>query len=126
MADEPGEKAKPKTPKQGPDSREAGQLGRDDRGNITWHWKDDAGLLADDQVGDAERVRALVNPAMDVLDEDDPDDPTAIHSKRLKTGYNPYNSGALGKQVWKKSKDLRELSKWIDLRKKVADKKGDQ
>ena len=42
--------------------------------------------------------------------------------KGLKTGYNPYNSGALGKQSWKKNKDLRELSKWIELKKKTAAK----
>ena len=40
----------------------------------------------------------------------------------LTAGYNPYDSGTLSKQSWKKKKDLRELSKWIELRKKLGDK----
>jgi len=43
----------------------------------------------------------------------------------LTSGYNPYNSGALGKQSFKKKKNLKELSKWIELRKKAAEKKSD-
>jgi hypothetical protein len=37
----------------------------------------------------------------------------------------PYNSGALGKQSYKKE-ELKELSKWIELRKKMAGKQGDE
>jgi hypothetical protein len=69
-------------------------------------------------------VRALADPGMDMLDDNDTrgDHPLTVHSKRLRTGYNPYNSGALGKQNWKKKRDLRQLSEWIKLRKKMADK----
>ena len=81
-------------------------------------------LLADDTLGAAERVRALVDPALQVQDDsDDPLNPVRSNPKGLKSGYNPYNSGALGKQSFKKKKNLKELSKWIDLRKKVAEKK---
>ena len=62
-----------------------------------------------------------------LLDDDDAQQlPGAVNSKGLKSGYNPYNSGALGKQKWKKKKNLRELSKWIELRKKVEQKKQDE
>jgi hypothetical protein len=109
-----------------PDPNEPGRLERDDRGNVTWHWSDDENLNADDTLGAAERLRALVAPGLDVQEEpEDPLRPAQSNAKGLKTGYNPYNSGALGKQSWKKKKDLRQLSKWIELKKKLEDKKGE-
>jgi hypothetical protein len=106
---------------------DAGRLGMDDRGNVTWEWKDEGDLLADDTLGAAERVRALVDPSLQVNDDDDdPLNPLQRNPKGLKTGYNPYNSGALGKQAWKKKKNLKELSKWIELRKKVSENKGEE
>jgi len=71
-------------------------------------------------------VRALVDPNLQVADDpDDPLNPAQNNPKGLKSGYNPYNSGALGKQSWKKKKNLRELSKWIELRKKLAGNKDE-
>jgi hypothetical protein len=100
---------------------EPGRLEVDDRGNVTWQWADGE-LLADDTLGADQRMRALVDPRLDVLDDSDPLSPLTVNTKGLKSGYNPYNSGALGKQSWKKKKNLRELSKWIELRKKVGEK----
>ena len=106
------------------DSNEPGRLEVDDRGNVTWQWSDDDKLTADDTLGAAERVRALVDPRLQVKDDDDdPLNPIQSNPKGLKTGYNPYNSGALGKQSWKKKRNLRELSKWIELKKKMEEKK---
>ena len=122
MAEKPTGK-KPPAPVE-PDPNEPGRLERDDRGNVTWQWSDDENLTADDTLGAAERIRALVDPGLDVQEEqDDPLSPVQNNTKGLKTGYNPYNSGALGKQAWKKKKDLRQLSKWIELKKKMSDKK---
>jgi len=104
-----------------------GHLGTDDRGNVTWEWADTESLQADDSLGAAERVRALVDPSLDLMDDEDaPDNPLKVNPKRLRTGYNPYNSGALGKQTWKKKRNLQELSKWIELRKKLADRQDDE
>lgn len=114
------------TPPQAPvKDGDAGRLGLDDRGNVTWEWnEEEPDLVADDTLGAAERVRALVDPRLQVKeDDDDPLNPIQSNPKGLKTGYNPYNSGALGKQSWKKKKNLKELSKWIELRKKIAAKK---
>jgi hypothetical protein len=108
-----------------PADNEPGRLDVDDRGNVTWHWAQDEDLLADDTLGAAERMRALVDPKLNVVDEDNPLSPIQSNPKGLKSGYNPYNSGALGKQSWKKKKNLRELSKWIELRKKVGGNKDD-
>jgi hypothetical protein len=103
---------------------EPGRLERDDRGNVTWQWSDDGELQADDTFGAAQRIKALVDPSLDIKEEE-PDPLRAIqaNNKGLKQGYNPYNSGALGKQSWKKKKDLRKLSEWIELKKKMDDKK---
>jgi hypothetical protein len=39
----------------------------------------------------------------------------------LKKGYDPYDSGMLVKKQWKKKKDLRALSGWIEQKKKMED-----
>lgn len=121
MTEKPRGKASQAPAKDG----DAGRLGMDDRGNVTWEWnEDEPDLAADDAVGASARVRALVDPRLQVKDDDyDPANPIQSNPKGLKSGYNPYNSGALGKQSWKKKKNLKELSKWIELRKKIAEKK---
>jgi hypothetical protein len=128
MADKPGIKPAGKAPAQSHKGSEAGRLATDDRGNVTWAWsEDDEDLLADDEIGTTARVRALVDPSLELKDDDDdPTNPIKSNPKGLKSGYNPYNSGALGKSTWKKKKNLKELSKWIELRKKLTEKKGDE
>jgi hypothetical protein len=110
----------PGTPGAGPN--EPGHLGTDDRGNVTWEWANEGDLQADDTLGAAERLRALVDPRLDVIDDENPN---AINHnpKGLVKGYDPYSSGTLGKQSWKKKKNLRELSKWIELKRKMEQKK---
>jgi hypothetical protein len=106
-----------------PDRGEPGRFGLDDRGNVTWQWADDANLHADGTLGVVERLRAL-DPGLDVAEEaPDPAAPVQRNPKGLKTGYDPYDSGALGKDSWKKKKDLRQLSKWIEIRRKMEGKK---
>jgi hypothetical protein len=127
MAGKPGDKKTPTSPPEEKGDSGPGKLGTDDRGNVTWEWKNEGDLLADEPIGAAERVRVLLDPGMDIAEDlDAPDSPVSVNPKRLKTGYNPYNSGALGKQSWKKKKDLHELSKWIELRKRMAEKKEDE
>lgn len=127
MAGKPGEKTTTTNPDSDPTGKEPGRLGVDDRGNVTWEWRESDDLLADDALGDVERLNALVDPRLDVLEDDGArDDPRSVKPKRLKTGYDPYESGALGKQDWKKKRNLKELSKWIELRKNMSDKKDDE
>lgn len=95
-----------------------GHLAEDDRGNVTWQWANDEVLQADDTAGAIERLRALVDPSLGIVDEDPP--ATAGHNPRaLKTGYNPYDSGSLGKTQRKKKTDLRQLSKWVAAKRKA-------
>lgn len=103
---------------------EAGRLAEDDRGNITWQWANDEVLQADDTAGAIERLRALVDPSLDVIHDDTR--ANAVDNPRgLKTGYNPYDSGSLGKTHRKKKTNLRELSKWIEAKRKLADSSGE-
>lgn len=101
---------------------EAGHLAEDDRGNVTWQWANKEVLQADDTAGAIERLRALVDPSLDIVDEGPA--PHGIENPAgLKTGYNPYESGALVKtgRHKKKKTDLRELSKWIEAKRKLED-----
>ena len=120
------QKPRDKRPVSPMERTEPGHLAMDDRGNVTWEWKDDGDLLADDTLGSAERLRALSDPNLQIKDDEDPMSPIKSNPKGLKKGYNPYDSGVLGKQSWKKNKNLRELSKWVELRKKMAEKKPDE
>lgn len=106
---------------------DAGHLGKDDRGNVTFEWREDDDLLADDKLGVAERLSALMDPHLQIQeDDDDPRSPIKSNPKGLRKGYNPYSSGALGPPRRKKKKDLRELSNWVELRKKMAQKKDEE
>jgi hypothetical protein len=108
--------------KDAPES-EPGRLGVDDRGNVTWEWANDEELQADDTFGATARLKALTDPRLQISDDDaGPTNPSEPNPKRLKSGYNPYDSGALGKMGRKKSRNLREFSKWIELRRKLAAK----
>ena len=124
MADEtkrkpPGNPARkpPSTPPASP-----GSVAENDRGDMGWEWANDDTLQSDDTFGGIERLRALVDPTLDVVD-DDPPNSLQQNPKGLKVGYNPYNSGALGKTERKKKKSLRELSKWIETKRKTEAKK---
>lgn len=108
---------------QGPAAGAPGQLAVDDRGNINWQWSDNTGLNADDIVGRSARVRALA-PVDLALEDDDlaelTKEPIPIR-KSHRGGYDPYESGEPTKQSWKKKRDLRQLGKWIELKKRMKD-----
>ncbi len=40
-------------------------------------------------------------------------------------GYNPYESGLLKRKPTAPKRDLRELSKWIEMKKRVGNKRGE-
>jgi hypothetical protein len=98
-----------------------GQLGHDDCGNLTWQWKQDEVLLAGDTLGAATRVRALLDPDLD-LEDDEPRPHDPRNAKGLTHGYDPYQSGLLVKKESKKKRDLRALSEWVQVKKKHGGK----
>jgi len=119
MPDEPPKKPRGQRPDDAdtPD-QDPGRLAEDDRGNITWEWANNDVLQADDTLGGIERMRALVDPRLDVVDDEAPNS-LRDNTKGLKTGYNPYDSGKLGKVERKRKMNLKELSKWIEAKRKV-------
>jgi hypothetical protein len=121
MADETTRKPPglPPLPPAPTEPREPGRLAEDDRGNITWRWANEDVLQADDTAGAIERLRVLVDPKLEVEDEDGTRNPVRDNPKGLKVGYNPYDSGSLGKTARIKKLNLHELSKWIETKRKT-------
>ena len=107
----------------------AGHTGRvkfDDRGNAVWEW-----ALATGKFGhevSTERLHKLEHPALSLAD----DAPTPLDAVRAnplgtKKGYDPYDSGKLGKRPAPPPKtDLRRLSEAIKLKKQAAGNKNDE
>ncbi len=63
--------------------------------------------------------RALLDTTGIEVSETDPvtGATTLSETAKLRMGYNPYHSGHLVKKRWKKKRDMRKLSKWIEARK---------
>jgi hypothetical protein len=96
-----------------------GRISFDDRGNAVYEWSDHR---LEEEGEDAERARrrALAHPGLAIADDDpNPNDPIRNNPKGLRVGYDPYESGLLAKKDRKPKRDLRELSKWIEMKKKV-------
>lgn len=97
-----------------------GQVRFDARGNAIYAWKD-AQLELDDQRAAKLRERALLNPNLALVDDTPAPDQAVVHNdKGLRVGYNPYESGQLaGKPPIAKKRDMRELSKWIEMKRRL-------
>jgi hypothetical protein len=82
----------------------SGQVRFDDRGNAVW---------------DTGSGEALDHPGL-ALDEavNQPRANAPLNVFATKRGYNPYDSGVIGKNSKPRKKDLRALSKWIELEKR--------
>lgn len=74
----------------------------DDRGNALWETR---------------QGRWLENPSLALADNQPPRDGHVVNSFGLRSGYNPYESGVLGRNEARRKRDLRALSKWIESRK---------
>ncbi len=98
--------------------QEPGRLELDDRGFVTWQWSADEALQADDDLGTAHRLKALAIPGLDLVEDDAPNR-ERVNTTGILKGYDPYDSGTLNKQMWKKKKDLQQLSRWVELRRKL-------
>ena len=102
-----------------------GTIAFDERGNAVYEWSSDT-LAEDSDAGERQRERALAHPGLALMDDDAPKDaPIQQNPKGLRLGYNPYESGMLAKKERKKKTDLRELSKWVDLKKRMKNQSND-
>jgi len=75
-----------------------------------------------------QRLQKLEHPALSIAD----DAPTPFETVRAnplgtKKGYDPYDSGKLGKKAEPpQKKDLRRLSEWLKLKKQAEANKEDE
>jgi hypothetical protein len=95
-----------------------GQIAFDDRGNAMYSWSDH--LTEDGGEGERARRKALENAGLSMMD-DEPQNNAPIRNNRngARVGYNPYESGLLGRKPAPKKRDLRELSKWLEMKRKL-------
>jgi hypothetical protein len=93
----------------GPWRETTGRVAFDDRGNAVWQWA----------YGEGEPP-PLESIGLSLAEEQPL--PSAIENpKATVAGYNPYGSGLISPApvVRKKRTDLRELSRWIELRREL-------
>jgi hypothetical protein len=102
-------------------AKQSGRVQFDERGNAIWEWSVATGAFGREV--STERLQKLENPGLS-LAEDAPTPSQRVKSNPMGTlkGYNPYDSGKLGKGAEApKKKDLRKLSDWLKLKKQAAD-----
>lgn len=102
-----------------------GKIVFDEKGNAILDWND-ARLNEDSDTGERLRSSALAHPGLAIADEEpQANAPIRPNPKGLRLGYNPYESGMLAKKDRKKKVDLEQLSKVIELKRKMKDKPAD-
>jgi hypothetical protein len=106
-----------------PSSAEPKKTGRvqfDDRGNAIWEWSIATGAFGREV--STERLQKLENPGLS-LAEDAPTpsfNQVKPNPQGAVKGYNPYDSGRLGKAEPPRKKDLKKLSEWLELKKQAS------
>lgn len=100
----------------------SGRIAFDVHGNAQYVWGSD--LLGDDSdTGERLRDKALSHPGLAIADEEPPPNvPIRSNPKGLRLGYNPYESGLLAKKEYKRKRNLHELSRWIDMKRKLGNR----
>jgi hypothetical protein len=105
--------------------KSTGRVKFDERGNAVWEWQVATGAFAADV--STQRLQKLASPGLSIAD----DSPTPFETVRAnplgtKKGYDPYDSGRLGKKPPPAKKDLRRLSEWLKLKKQAEGNKDDE
>lgn len=96
-----------------------GEIAFDDRGNAVYQWKN-RDLTGDSEQADELRREALKYEGLAIVDDEPPPEGMIrANPKGARLGYNPYESGMLEKKARKPKTDLRELSRWIEMKRKL-------
>jgi hypothetical protein len=102
------------------DGKGTGRVKFDDRGNAVWEWSVATGAFGHEV--STQRLQKLEHPALSIAD----DAPTPLDTVRpnplgTKKGYDPYDSGKLGKRPEApRKRDLRRLGEFLKLKKQTA------
>ncbi len=100
--------------------QQPGRIAFDERGNAVYEWSDDR-LSEASEAGERARRKALEHPTLSFVEEEQTKNaPIQNNAKGLRLGYNPYESGLLPNKAAPKKRDLRELSKWIEMKKRAT------
>lgn len=107
------------------EQEQPGRIAFDERGNAVYEWND--GRYSEDgEAGERARRKALDHPDLSFVEEEQPiNAPIQNNVKGTRLGYNPYESGLLQRKPAAPKRDLRELSKWIEMKKRVGGKSRD-
>jgi hypothetical protein len=89
-----------------------GRVTRDDKGNAVWQWS-----------------RNIETPTVQVkrlglsVAEDNATLPGRVNIKRVaaSSGIDPYDSGLVEKDTHVKKRNLQDLSRWVEMRKKLGE-----
>jgi hypothetical protein len=103
-----------------PAKQTSGRVQFDERGNAIWEWAIATGAFGREV--STERLQKLENPGLS-LAEDSPTPSQRVKANPMGAvkGYNPYDSGKLGKPPEApRKKDLKKLSEWLKLKKQAA------
>lgn len=106
-------------------TKTTGRVQFDERGTAVWEWSIATGAFGREV--STQRLQKLEHPALSLAD-DAPTPYETVRSNPLgtKKGYDPYDSGKLGKRPEApKKKDLRRLSQFLKLKKQAEGNKDD-
>ncbi len=112
--------------KQATGDKSTGRVKFDERGNAVWEWQLTTGAFGVEV--STQRLQKLEHPALSIADDDAPTPFETVRSNPLgtKKGYDPYDSGKLGKKPPPAKKDLRKLSEWLKLKKQAEANKDEE
>jgi hypothetical protein len=121
----PAGPAEPSSKKDAGGEKSTGRVKFDERGNAVWEWQVETGAFGVEV--STQRLQKLEHPALSIAD----DAPTPFETVRsnplgTKKGYDPYDSGRLGKKPPPAKKDLRKLSEWLKLKKLAEGNKDEE
>ncbi len=121
----PAGPAEPSSKKDAGGEKSTGRVKFDERGNAVWEWQLATGAFGAEV--STQRLQKLEHPALSIAD----DAPTPFETVRAnplgtKKGYDPYDSGKLGKKPPPAKKDLRKLSEWLKLKKQAEGNKDEE
>ncbi|AMN45810.1 hypothetical protein ACG33_01545 [Steroidobacter denitrificans] len=97
-----------------------GKSGPDERGNAKYRWQGQ-NLLQDGLEDEYLRYLALHDSRLALIEEPPADGaPIRCNPAGLRVGYDPYESGLLTRRPRRKKTDLRELSRWVQMKRRIG------